>query len=82
MTINDVSKDIVGVIIMELNSSWNLVVLTELQLSCIVYMVSSNFATHTTCLLEFMTYKYSELQMSFATQKLKCKANCKTPFFS
>jgi hypothetical protein len=28
-----------------------------------------------------MAYKYSELQMSFAIQKLNYKANCKTPFF-
>jgi hypothetical protein len=67
---------------MELNSSWKLVVLIELQLSCIVYMVSCNFATHATCLLKLMAYKYSELQASFATQKLSCKANCKTTFFS
>jgi len=25
-------------------------------------------------------YKYNELQVSNATQKLSCKANCKTPF--
>ncbi len=47
----------------------------------IVYMVSYNFATHATCLLAFTTYKYNELQTSSATQKLSCKANCKTPFF-
>jgi hypothetical protein len=28
-----------------------------------------------------MTYKYSELQVSFTTQKLSCKANYKTPIF-
>jgi hypothetical protein len=44
-------------------------------------MVSYNFAIHATCLLAFTTYKYGELQVSNATQKLNCKANCKTPFF-
>ncbi len=44
-------------------------------------MASCNFATHATCSLALMTYKYSELQMSFTTQKLSCKASCKTPFF-
>ncbi len=32
--------------------------------------MSCNFAIHATCLLALTTYKYSELQMSFATQKL------------
>jgi hypothetical protein len=50
-------------------------------MSCTVYMVSCNFAIHATCLLELMTYKCNELQMSFATHKLNCKANCKTSFF-
>jgi len=31
-------------------------------------MMSCNFATHATCPLELMSYKYSELQVSFATQ--------------
>jgi hypothetical protein len=44
-------------------------------------MVSCNFATHATYPLELTLYKYIELQMFFATQKLSCKANCKTPFF-
>jgi hypothetical protein len=44
-------------------------------------MVSCNFPTHAICLLALMTYEYSELQVSFATQKLSCKASCKTPFF-
>jgi hypothetical protein len=43
--------------------------------------MSCNFATHAICPLAFTAYKYSELQMFFATQKLSCKANCKTPFF-
>jgi hypothetical protein len=44
-------------------------------------MVSCNFATHVTCLLELTVYKYSELKVFVATQKLSYKANCKTPFF-
>jgi len=51
-------------------------------MSSTIYMVSCNSATHVTCLLTLMTYKYSELQMSFATQKLNYKACYKTPFFS
>ncbi len=43
--------------------------------------MSCNFATHAICLLEFTTYKYSELQVFIATHKLSCKANYKTPFF-
>jgi hypothetical protein len=50
-------------------------------MSCIVYMVSCNFATHVTCPLVFTTYKYNDLQISFATQKLNCKDSCKTFFF-
>jgi hypothetical protein len=37
--------------------------------------------TFATCRIALTTYKYSELQVSNATQKLSCKANCKTPFF-
>jgi len=51
-------------------------------MSCTIYTASYNYATHATCLLTFMVYKYSELQMSFATQKLSCKANCKNKPFS
>jgi hypothetical protein len=50
-------------------------------MSCIVYIVSCNFTTHSTCLLTLMAYKYSELQVSFVIKKLHCKANYKTPFF-
>jgi hypothetical protein len=46
-----------------------------------VYMVSCNFATHAICPLAFMTDKYNELEVSFATQKLSCKASYKTPVF-
>ncbi len=28
-----------------------------------------------------MAYKYNDLQMTGATQKLSCKASCKTPIF-
>jgi hypothetical protein len=37
---------------------------------------------HATCLLTLMAYKYNELQVSFAIQKLSYKASYKTPFFS
>jgi hypothetical protein len=47
----------------------------------IVYILSYNFATHLTCLLTLTVYKYNELQVFGATQKLGCKANCKTPLF-
>jgi hypothetical protein len=43
--------------------------------------VASYIQQIATCPLTFTMYKYSELQMSFATQKLSCKASCKTPFF-
>ncbi len=43
-------------------------------------MVNSNFVIHATCPLTFMVYKYSKLEVSFATQKLSCKTSCKTPF--
>jgi hypothetical protein len=47
--------------------------------------MSYNFAihaSHKTCPLGFVTYKYSELQVFSTTQRLNCKANWKTPFFS
>jgi hypothetical protein len=50
-------------------------------MSYTIYTVSCNFTTHATYLLALIAYKYNELQMFFATQKLSCKANCKTPFF-
>jgi len=50
-------------------------------MSCTIYMVNYNFATHAICPLALKVYKYNELQMPYATQKLSCKANCKTPFF-
>jgi hypothetical protein len=51
-------------------------------MSCTIYVVSCNFAIHVICPLALTTYKYNELQVSSTTQKLSCKANCKTPFFS
>jgi hypothetical protein len=50
-------------------------------MSSTIYMVSCNFITHAACPLKLMAYKYNELQMPFATQKLSYKANCKTPLF-
>jgi hypothetical protein len=49
-------------------------------MSCIVYMVSCNFAIHATCSLAFTVYKYNELIMFTTIQKLSCKASYKTPF--
>jgi len=46
-----------------------------------IYIVSCNFAIHATCLLTLITYKYNELQVIIATQKLSYKANHKRPFF-
>jgi hypothetical protein len=50
-------------------------------MSCAIYVVSCNFATHATCSLVLIAYKYNESQVSFAIQKLSCKASCKTHFF-
>ncbi len=44
-------------------------------------MVSYNFVIHAICSLALALYKSNELQMSYVTQKLNCKANYKTPFF-
>ncbi len=43
--------------------------------------MNCNFTTHVICLLALMMYKYSELQVSSATQKLSCKASYKAPLF-
>jgi hypothetical protein len=51
-------------------------------MNCTTYKVNCNCAIHATCPLALMMYKYSELQMSCETQKLSCKASCKTLFFS
>ncbi len=50
-------------------------------MNCTVYMMSCNFATHAICPLKIIMYKYNELQMFVATQKLRCKVSCKTSFF-
>ncbi len=50
-------------------------------MNCLVHTVNYNFTTHATYPLTFITYKHNELQVSSTTQKLSCKANCKTPFF-
>jgi len=50
-------------------------------MNCTVYMMNYNYATHATCLLALTSYKYNELHVLYATQKLGCKASCKTPFF-
>jgi hypothetical protein len=44
-------------------------------------MVSCNSIIHATCALTLAAYKYNELQVSYAIQKLNYKANCRTPFF-
>ncbi len=44
--------------------------------------MSCNSATHATCPLALMMYKYSELQMSSSIQKLNCKANLQNIPFS
>jgi hypothetical protein len=63
-----------GVVIMDLHSSWKWVVFIELQLNCNelhdIYTMSYDYATHSTCLLTFMMYKYNGLQVFGATQKL------------
>ncbi len=50
-------------------------------MSCTLYIVSCNFVTHATCLLALTLYKYNELHVFSASQKLSCKASCKTPIF-
>jgi hypothetical protein len=44
-------------------------------------MMSCNSTTPATYLLALTTYKYNELQVFSAIQKLSCKANYKTPLF-
>jgi hypothetical protein len=50
-------------------------------MNCTIYMENYNFTIHAICLLSFMVYKYSDLQVSSAIQKLSYKVSCKTPFF-
>jgi hypothetical protein len=51
-------------------------------MSYTIYTMSCNFATHATCLLAFMAYKYNELQMFNGTQKLSYKVGVKHLCFS
>ncbi len=52
----------------------------RVAMSCTIYTMNCNFATHATCPLTFTMYKYDELQVVIATQKLSYKANyCKPP---
>jgi hypothetical protein len=53
----------------------------EVAMSCIIYMVNYSFVTHAIYSLALMMFKYNELQMSSALEKVSCKANCKIPFF-
>jgi hypothetical protein len=48
-------------------------------MSCIIYTVNCNSTTHVICPLTLTTYKYDELQVVIATQKLSYKASCKRP---
>jgi hypothetical protein len=50
-------------------------------MSCTIYTMSCNSTIHASCLLAFMVYKYSELQVCYAIKKLNYKASCKTFFF-
>ncbi len=42
-------------------------------------MVNYNSITHAIFPLTVTTYKYDELQLVIATQKLNCKASCRRP---
>jgi hypothetical protein len=44
-------------------------------------MVSCTFVTRATCLLALMVYKYNELEVSFATQKLSLQGQLQNTFF-
>jgi hypothetical protein len=46
-----------------------------------IYTVKCKFAIHATCSLTLVAYEYNKLQVSSTTQKLNCKANCKTPSY-
>jgi hypothetical protein len=50
-------------------------------MNCIAYMVSYKFCKFCNMSDTLTTYKYGELQVFDATQKLSCKVSCKTPFF-
>ncbi len=53
----------------------------RVAMCCTIYMMNCNSIVHVTCPLTLVAYKYNELQMSSTTQKLSCKASCKTPLF-
>lgn len=68
-----------AIVVMELHNSWKWVFLTKLhKLHCIYGELQRVYAI---CPLAPTSYKYSELQVSDALQKLSCKADCKTPLF-
>jgi hypothetical protein len=50
-------------------------------MSFIIYTMNCSSATHATYLLALTAYKYSELQVFGAIQKLNYKASYKTPIF-
>jgi hypothetical protein len=49
-------------------------------MSFTIYTVTYNFAIHAIYPMALMMYKYSELQMSSATENLSHTTNCKTTF--
>jgi amino acid permease len=79
--------DIMIVVIGELHSSWKGVV-TKLQMSCnelqwVAPYIGwiATLVTFVICLITLIAYKYDELQVFNVSEKMSCKANCKTPFF-
>jgi hypothetical protein len=50
-------------------------------MNCTIYIVSCNFAIHATCPLTLIVYKYNELQMVIATQKIELQSQSQKPFF-
>jgi hypothetical protein len=51
-------------------------------MNCTIYTMSCNSTIHAICLITLTSSKYVELEVVIVTQKLSCKANCKTPFSS
>jgi hypothetical protein len=49
-------------------------------MSCTIYTMNCNFATHAICLLKFMTYKYNDLQVYVATQ-IELQGQLQNTFF-
>ncbi len=66
-------------------SSWKWIVLTKLQLNCNdLHYIYDELQFYNSCNLSInthMSYKYSEWQVFSAIQKLRYKANYKTPIF-